>query len=311
MAGGTGISGAMAGDARITPIHRKQYQDSVIELMSINTGGQLRDWCIVQNCQGNTSTIFNTLEGTEISRTGDFNEGRFVTGENKESENNDFQFNTIEVAPKPIYAGNWIHETQYDQTMINIDGSVSKIQVTALGVEEDKDIIEAVNAVKVDAANKFGDASTALSLKTFTEMIDIARMFLGTGVRIAILANKADVARLRTDAGFAALSSDYAQFFGVQKAGTDDIATGKIITWRHDLIASGKMLIIADKVFGLATWNDTIGTSISYKDEKSKYFLKAWTSLGVANLDPMGVFVYEFTPIANARLAKAKVTPSK
>lgn len=305
-AGGTGISGAMAGDARILPVHRKQYQDSVIELMSINTGGKLREWCVIQNCKGNTSTIFNTLEGTEISRTGEFNEGRFVTSDNKESENNAFQFNTIEVSPSPIYAGNWIHETQYDQTMVNIDASVSKIQVNALGVEEDKDIIAAIEKVEVATENKFGDATTALSLKTFTEVIDIARMFLGTGVRIAILANKFDVARLRTDAGFAALSSDYAQFFGVQKAGTDDIATGKIITWRHDLIESGKMLIIADQVFGIATWNDTIGTSISYKDEKSKYFLKAWTSIGVANLDKLGVFKYEFTPVTTTKAKNLK-----
>lgn len=59
-------------------------------------------------------------------------------------------------------------------------------------------------------------------------------------------------------------------------------------------IRGWEMYFLADRVMGLATWNDNIGTSISYKDEKSKYLLKAWTSLGVKNLDKLGVFKVEF-----------------
>lgn len=296
MAGGTDISKPMNGDARILPIHRKQYQNSVIELMSNNSGGKLRKYCIVQNCRGNTSTIFNTVEGTEINRTGDFEQGRFVGGTNgnQETENNDFKFGTVEVAPAPIYAGNWVHETQYEQTMLNIDSAISETQVRSLGVEEDKDIIKAIKAVELEATHKFGSSESPLTLKTFVEAIDWARLFLGTGTPIAILANKKDIAKLRTEDGFKALSSDYAQYFGVQKPGTDDIATGELITWRHDLLQPGEMYFLADRVMGLATWNDNIGTSISYKDEKSKYLLKAWTSLGVKNLDKLGVFKVEF-----------------
>ncbi len=343
MAGGTDISKPMNGDARILPIHRKQYQNSVIELMSNNSGGKLRKYCIVQNCRGNTSTIFNTVEGTEINRTGDFEQGRFVGGTNgnQETENNDFKFGTVEVAPAPIYAGNWVHETQYEQTMLNIDSAISETQVRSLGVEEDKDIIKAIKAVELEATHKlhetqyeqtmlnidsaisetqvrslgveedkdiikaikaveleathkFGSSEAPLTLKTFVEAIDWARLFLGTGTPIAILANKKDIAKLRTEDGFKALSSDYAQYFGVQKPGTDDIATGELITWRHDLLEAGEMYFLADRVMGLATWNDNIGTSISYKDEKSKYLLKAWTSLGVKNLDKLGVFKVEF-----------------
>lgn len=301
MAGGTDISKPMAGDSRISPVHRKQYQDSVIELMSVNYGGKLREWCIVQNCEGNSSTIFNTIEGTAISRTGDFEEGRFVGGTgNQETENVDFQFGTIEVSPKPIYAGNWVHETQYHQTMLNIDSSISKTQVTALGIEEDKDIIKAIKEVSIDEKNKFGNSAKPLTLKTFTEAIDYARMFLGTGTRIAILANKTDIAKLRSENGFAALSSDYAQFFGVQKPGSEDLACGRIITWRHDLLEENEMYFLADQVMGLATWHDNIGTSISYKDEKSKYLLKAWTSIGVKNLDKLGIFKLEFNNSAAA-----------
>lgn len=296
MAGGTDISKPMNGDARILPIHRKQYQNSVIELMSNNSGGKLRKYCIVQNCKGNTSTIFNTVEGTEINRTGDFEQGRFVGGTNgnQETENNDFKFGTVEVAPAPIYAGNWVHETQYEQTMLNIDSAISETQVRSLGVEEDKDIIKTIKAVELEATHKFGSSEAPLTLKTFVEAIDWARLFLGTGTPIAILANKKDIAKLRTEDGFKALSSDYAQYFGVQKPGTDDIATGELITWRHDLLEAGEMYFLADRVMGLATWNDNIGTSISYKDEKSKYLLKAWTSLGVKNLDKLGVFKVEF-----------------
>lgn len=296
MAGGTDISKPMQGDTRIKDVHRKQYQNSVIELMSNNAGGKLRKYCIVQNCKGNTSTIFNTVEGTAINRTGDFEQGRFVGGTNgnQETENNDFKFGIVEVAPAPIYAGNWVHETQYEQTMLNIDSAISETQVRSLGVEEDKDIIKAIKAVSLEATHKFGNSTTPLTLKTFVEAIDWARLFLGTGTPIAILANKKDIAKLRTEDGFKALSSDYAQYFGTQKPGTEDIATGELITWRHDLLEDGEMYFLADRVMGLATWNDNIGTSISYKDEKSKYLLKAWTSLGVKNLDKLGVFKVEF-----------------
>ena len=296
MAGGTDISKPMQGDARIKDIHRKDYQNAVIELMSNNSGGKLRKWCIVQNCKGNTSTIFNTVEGTEINRTGDFEQGRFVGGTNgnQETENVDFKFGTVEVAPAPIYAGNWVHETQYDQTMINIDSAIAETQVRSLGVEEDKDIIKAIKAVEFATTHKFGESSNPLTLKTFVEAIDWARLFLGTGTPIAIIANKSDIVTLRTDDGFKALSADYAQYFGVQKPGTEDIATGELITWRHDLLEPGEMYFLADRVMGLATWNDNIGTSISYKDDKSKYLLKAWTSLGVKNLDKLGVFKLEF-----------------
>lgn len=296
MAGGTDISKPMQGDARIKDIHRKDYQNAVIELMSNNSGGKLRKWCIVQNCKGNTSTIFNTVEGTEINRTGDFEQGRFVGGTNgnQETENVDFKFGTVEVAPAPIYAGNWVHETQYDQTMINIDSAIAETQVRSLGVEEDKDIIKAIKAVEFATNHKFGESSNPLTLKTFVEAIDWARLFLGTGTPIAIIANKSDIVKLRTEEGFKALSADYAQYFGVQKPGTEDIATGELITWRHDLLEPGEMYFLADRVMGLATWNDNIGTSISYKDDKSKYLLKAWTSLGVKNLDKLGVFKLEF-----------------
>ena len=296
MAGGTDISKPMQGDARIKDIHRKDYQNAVIELMSNNSGGKLRKWCIVQNCKGNTSTIFNTVEGTEINRTGDFEQGRFVGGTNgnQETENVDFKFGTVEVAPAPIYAGNWVHETQYDQTMINIDSAIAETQVRSLGVEEDKDIIKAIKAVEFAITHKFGESSNPLTLKTFVEAIDWARLFLGTGTPIAIIANKSDIVKLRTEEGFKALSADYAQYFGVQKPGTEDIATGELITWRHDLLEPGEMYFLADRVMGLATWNDNIGTSISYKDDKSKYLLKAWTSLGVKNLDKLGVFKLEF-----------------
>ncbi len=343
MAGGTDISKPMQGDTRIKDVHRKQYQNSVIELMSNNAGGKLRKYCVVQNCKGNTSTIFNTVEGTAINRTGDFEQGRFVGGTNgnQETENNDFKFGIVEVAPAPIYAGNWVHETQYEQTMLNIDSAISETQVRSLGVEEDKDIIKAIKAVSLEATHKFGNSTTPLTLKTFVEAIDWARLFLGTGtpiailankkdiaklrtedgfkalssdyaqyfgtqkpgtediatgelITIAILANKKDIAKLRTEDGFKALSSDYAQYFGTQKPGTEDIATGELITWRHDLLEDGEMYFLADRVMGLATWNDNIGTSISYKDEKSKYLLKAWTSLGVKNLDKLGVFKVEF-----------------
>lgn len=296
MAGGTDISKPMQGDTRIKDVHRKQYQNSVIELMSNNAGGKLRKYCVVQNCKGNTSTIFNTVEGTAINRTGDFEQGRFVGGTNgnQETENNDFKFGIVEVAPAPIYAGNWVHETQYEQTMLNIDSAISETQVRSLGVEEDKDIIKAIKAVSLEATHKFGNSTTPLTLKTFVEAIDWARLFLGTGTPIAILANKKDIAKLRTEDGFKALSSDYAQYFGTQKPGTEDIATGELITWRHDLLEDGEMYFLADRVMGLATWNDNIGTSISYKDEKSKYLLKAWTSLGVKNLDKLGVFKVEF-----------------
>ena len=296
MAGGTDISKPMQGDARIKDIHRKDYQNAVIELMSNNSGGKLRKWCIVQNCKGNTSTIFNTVEGTEINRTGDFEQGRFVGGTNgnQETENVDFKFGTVEVAPAPIYAGNWVHETQYDQTMINIDSAIAETQVRSLGVEEDKDIIKAIKTVELATTHKFGSSSNPLNLKTFVEAIDWARLFLGTGTPIAIIANKSDIVKLRTEEGFKALSADYAQYFGVQKPGTGDIATGELITWRHDLLEPGEMYFLADRVMGLATWNDNIGTSISYKDDKSKYLLKAWTSLGVKNLDKLGVFKLEF-----------------
>ena len=311
-AGGTDISGAMQGDARILPVHRKEYQNSVIELMSNNYGGKLRKWCIVQNCKGNTSTIFNTVEGTEINRTGDFNKGRFVGGTgNQETENNDFKFGTVEVSPAPIYAGNWIHETQYEQTMVNIDSAVSETQVRTLGVEEDKDIIKAMKEVELAPTHKFGDKAKPLTLKTFVEAIDWARLFLGTGTPIAILANKKDIAALRTEDGFKALSADYAQYFGVQKPGTDDIATGELITWRHDLLEEGEMYFLADRVMGLATWNDNIGTSINYFSDKSKYLLKAWTSLGVKNLDKLGVFKLEFNNQAAAANVKTKAVACK
>lgn len=306
-AGGTNISGAMQGDARILPVHRKEYQNSVIELMSNNFGGKLRKWCVVQNCKGNTSTIFNTVEGTEINRTGDFNQGRFVNGQNQETENNNFQFGTVEVSPAPIYAGNWIHETQYEQTMVNIDSAVAETQVRTLGVEEDKDIIAGIKAVEIASTHKFGNAAEELTLKTFVEAIDWARLFLGTGTPIAIIANKGDIAKLRTSDGFKALSADYAQYFGIQKPGTDDIATAELITWRHDLLEPGQMYFLADRVMGLATWNDNIGTSINYFSDKSKYLLKAWTSLGVKNLDKLGIFKLEFkAPTVATASAKVK-----
>ncbi|MGL5190445.1 MAG: hypothetical protein ACRC7S_12445, partial [Cetobacterium sp.] len=83
-------------NSKIKPIHQKQYQSTLIELLSRNKGGKLKSRTRVQNCKGNESTFFNTIGGTTINRTGNFLKGNFrVTAGDSKAENLAYQMDRI------------------------------------------------------------------------------------------------------------------------------------------------------------------------------------------------------------------------
>lgn len=308
-------------DAKLNPSFQKKYQQSVIELLARNKGGKLKSRARVQNCKGNESTYFNTIGGTQISRTGDFLKGNFLAASGTSingAENHTYQLAKIEVAPKPIYAGNFVHETDYNKTMVNLDQVITEAQVDALGVEEDKEILLAIarrmrtGATRpVPAKNYYGDKATPLTLDAFVRAMEIARLMLGTGERLTIIADKGAIADLRTSDNFAGLNAEMQAYFGTQTVGGDNIATGNIITWRQDLIASaladatvggaftdtatvGRIIIMVEKAVGVASWNESIDAKISYQDTLSAYLLKSSMDIGAEVLDPEGLFVIEY-----------------
>ncbi|MGL4999548.1 MAG: hypothetical protein ACRC5T_11315 [Cetobacterium sp.] len=307
-------------NAKITPVHQKQYQSSVITLLARNKGGKLKQRCQTQNCKGNESTFFNTVGGTTISRTGNFLAGNFTdatSGAVKGAENVSYQLQRIEVTPKPIYAGNFVHETHYDKTMVNLDQVITEVQMDALGVEEDKEVLLAIGrrmataaARPVPAANYYGKKAEALTLENFVTAMEIARLMLGTGERLTIIADKAAIAKLRTANEFAGLSAEMQSYFGVQTPGNENIATGNIVTWRQDLLDAaladatgaaltdtatvGRIIIMVEKAVGVANWNDTVEAGIHYQSQQSEYLLKAKIDIGCEVLDPQGIFVIEY-----------------
>ncbi|MGL5798440.1 MAG: phage capsid protein [Cetobacterium sp.] len=304
-------------NSKIKPIHQKQYQSTLIELLSRNKGGKLKSRTRVQNCKGNESTFFNTIGGTTINRTGDFLEGNFTLVDgSKTAENLGYQMDRIEVAPSAIYAGNWVHETHYLKTVLNIEQAICNAQTDQLGIEEDIEVLKAIGAglqsganaqIKVPAANIYGTTTEPLTLKNFVTAMEVARLMLGTGERLTIIANKTDIATLRTSENYAGLSAELKSYFGEQTVAGENMATGNIVTWRDDLLDGaltlvgttdtetvGRMIVMVEKCVGVATWYDTIEAKITYHSEKSKYLLKSNISVGASIIDPRGIFVIQF-----------------
>lgn len=319
----------MAGQTTIPNIYQKQYQDSVVELLSRNKGRKLRDRCRVQNCKGSESTFFNTVGGTQISRTGNFLKGNFTdtsSGAVVGAENVDYTLQKIEISPAPIYAGNWVHENEYNKTMVNLDAVITQVQVDTLAIEEDKEVLYAMcrglktgYARPIPPENFFGEVDEALTLESFVEAVEIARMILGMGEYISIIGNKMDIVSLKLSNSFTALNEDFKTYFEPQTAGKEGFATGNIITWRKDILDEclasslggaltdtdtvGRILIAVDKAVGLATWYDTIEARIDYFPAQSEYLLKSNVSIGTELIDPQGIFVIQFAkPTAGAPL---------
>ncbi|MGL5751652.1 MAG: phage capsid protein [Paraclostridium sp.] len=304
-------------NSKIKPIHQKQYQSTLIELLSRNKGGKLKSRTRVQNCKGNESTFFNTIGGTTINRTGNFLKGNFrVTDGASKAENLAYQMDRIEVAPVPVYAGNWVHETHYLKTVLNIEQAICNAQTDQLGVEEDIEILKAIGAglqsgadakIKVPTANIYGVTTEALTLKNFVTAMEVARLMLGTGERLTIIANKKDIATLRTSENYAGLSAEMKSYFGEQTVAGENIATGNIVTWRDDLLDGaltlagttdtatvGRMIVMVEKSVGVATWYDTVEAKITYHSDLSEYLLKSNISVGASIIDPRGIFVIQF-----------------
>lgn len=305
----------------IQEMYQVQYQTEVIELLARNKGTDLVNRCATQNCKGNEKTVFNRVGAVMINSTGDFTKGNFVRANGTSvdlAENMDYTLDTVEVAPEPIYAGNNIHENQFKQTMINLKDIVVKGQIDALNLERDKKIVKAIAKgisansadLLIPASNYYGDKTAELTLKSFVEAMEIARLMLGTGQRLTVIADKKAVADLKTAEGFTMLSEDFKQYFGTQSVGGNSTATGSVITWRHDILDEclsasnggaltdtdtvGRMFVMVEGVVGIATWGDQVTGRIDYLSQYSKYLLKSSMSVGASILDAGGIFVIEY-----------------
>lgn len=309
------------GNASITEVDQIQYQQAVIESLARNKGTALMERCIVQNCKGNKETVFNRVDGVAISETGNFAEGNFTSTAAARldlTENVDYTLGTITVKPSSIFAGNYVHEDQYNQTMVNLDQVIIQAQIDALNIARDKRIVKAIAKgiqendayLLIPQDNYYGDATTELTATAFVEAMEIARLMLGSGERLTVISDKSAIAKIKMDKDFTVLSQDFKDYFGFQTPGSTNMATGSIITWRHDILDEcmaaadggnltdtatvGRMLIMVEKAVGIATWGDSVSGSISYHDTISKYFLKSKISIGASLLDPYGIFVIEY-----------------
>lgn len=308
-------------DNRLLEAHNKQYQSTVVELLARNKGGYLKRKTKHQNCKGNESTFFNTVGGIIVNRTGNFADGNFteVSGNFvKGLGNTDFAIKKIEVKPVPIYAGTYVHETEYDKTLINIDQTIVAGHVDALAVEEDLDVLKALCqglksgfARPVPSANIIGDKAVALTVDSYIKAIEMARLILGTGENISIIANKKDIIELKMSENYMGMSKEYGHYFGERAVGDTRFATCELITWRDDLLdvalahadggaltdtaTVGRIMVMVDnRALCSASWNESIKTGITYHPDRSEYLLKATIDVGASILDPRAIFVIQF-----------------
>lgn len=309
------------GQASLTAVDQIKYQTGVIESFARNKGSDLQNRCVVQNCTGDKETVFNKVGAVTVNETGQFGEGNFTVVNGtvvKLTENTGYELTTITVAPKSIYAGNFVNEDDYNKTMINLDQVIINAQVDALNIARDKKIVKAIAKgltendadLLIPATNKYGDKAVALTADMFVEAMEIARLMLGTGERLTIIADKSAIAKIKMDKTTTVLSQDFKEYFGLQTAGATNLATGSIITWRADILDEcisaadggaaadtatvGRMFVLVDKTVGIATWSDSVTGQITYHSEKSQYLLKSKISVGATILDPYGIFVIEY-----------------